>query len=120
MTSEGIMKIKAMRIGKDDSLSLVVQDEPRIHLSPQQLFVLLSALDDARGFVPIEELYPVVFKTQGPATASQRASMSRLSRRLQDRGLTTGKENRIVRLSEDGRAVAKFARAQGWPDDERW
>jgi hypothetical protein len=96
-------------IGRDNSLTFFTSDGESYQLSRHQATVLVQVLQDERGFVPTSQLYGPVFGVMGPATGSQRASMARLTKRLQERGLTTGKQTGVVRLSLVGRAVAAYA-----------
>ena len=77
--------IKASRIGRDDSILVFFRCGMKLQLSASQI-AILQAIDENRG-VRSRDLYSVVALKCGPATPSQRASLSRALRRLQEQSL---------------------------------
>lgn len=78
-----------------------------MQIGPNQVAALVYAHRDRRPAIARRELYRVIFATTGTATPSQRASLSRMLKRMAEFGLVELNQ-RAVRLTDRGRSLAQW------------
>lgn len=102
--------VRSIRIGREDSILFFLSDLRKLQLSANQIAVLAAA--DELPF-PTRELRRLVYGADGPATPSQRASLSRMRRRLEEFDLIAGGDRHVVDLTPLGAAVVEALRQRG-------
>jgi DNA-binding MarR family transcriptional regulator len=106
------LEIHSHRYGLDNSVTLLLWSGGLLSVSKTQADVLValeshgpSAIQDIRAIGRGASLHVA----DAPQTASQRAAMSRMFRRLEERGLTMRKEQQLS-LTPRGAIVATYLR----------
>ena len=102
--------VRSNRIGRDDSILFFLSDRRKLQLSANQIAVLAAA---DQGAFRVRELHRLVYGADSPATPSQRASLSRMRRRLEEFDLITGGDRHVVDLTPLGSAIVKALRQRG-------
>lgn len=85
-----------------------------LQLSRNQAIVMVVAYEAARHCARRRELYDHLFSTDGPASASQRASLSRTLKRLVEQGLIE-KHTKLVRLTPWATGLMEWSVANHFP-----
>jgi hypothetical protein len=116
---EACPTVNAMRIARDHSLHFFLEGGEHIALSRQQLVVLTRAASEPTGGVYIRDLHLAAYETDNP-TRSQQAALSRLVRRLRERGLLCSCGPCQVKLTDAGAALVLHAKEVDWPTGRQW
>lgn len=102
--------VRSIRIGRDDSILFFFRDRRKLQLSANQTAVLAAADEET---LPARELHRLVYGADGPATPSQRSSLSRMRRRLEEFDLIAAGDRRVVDLTPLGSAIVDALRQRG-------